>query len=94
VGHPLARRHRPAISGDRQGLDGKGLAGQKAGEGRLAPGLIGCGDGWLLLGMVRWLQLAHLQPLVMGNDQERGQPVALPEQGIANRLEIKAGLGI
>jgi hypothetical protein len=30
----------------------------------------------------------------MGHDQEHGQPVALPEQGIANRFEIETGLGI
>jgi hypothetical protein len=30
----------------------------------------------------------------MGHDQEQRQPVALPEQGIANCLEIEAGLGL
>ena len=88
-GRHLGWCHRPALtSGHGKGVSGEGLAGQEAGKRRLGFGLTGGGNHWLLLGMVRRLQLPHLQPLVMGNDQEHGQPVALPEQGIANRLEI------
>ena len=90
---------RPKIGSDyRQGIDGQalggqGLAGQDAGQGRLGLGDRGSRLGQLLA-MVRWLQLAHLQPLVVGNDQQHGQPIALPKQRVANRLKVEHGPGL
>jgi hypothetical protein len=93
--HPLAWRPHLALTGGHgKGISRERPTRQDAGKRRLGLGLTGGGQRWLLLGMVRRLQLAHLQPLVMGHEQKHGQPVALPEQGIANRLEIETGLGI